>query len=190
MYRPRFLTEKDLFPRMMDHPGEPFFLAPRNYYVVDADTIAVLGRLTRDQIALGDEKREIAFRIRHRTIAAPEMPFYNQFDRMLKSKGMDIHNNNPAVVAANALKQLCRNRAIFVEPSGRKDKYGRMLGDIAVSGARGAGFELRGALSTEWYLLENGHVDRFSDDEKIPPYTPFILQNLLRQIQATPDMGL
>lgn len=177
---PPLYSEHNLTQNMY-HPRQPFFIGPRDYFVIDGDTIMALGRLTRSHQLLHGDRRPEAFRIRHRAIAAAEKPQYTMGERQLMKVGIDAHENHPGMIATKTLRRMCRNRVLFIEPSGRTDKYGRMLADIAVSGAPGSSFELDGAIGTEYEMLRRHAAEPFSSEERLPPPVPRILERLLEK---------
>lgn len=180
---PPFLTESHLSENMK-HPRGPFLVGPRDYFALDGDTILIRGRMTERHRLLHGDKRPEAFRVRHRTIAAPEKPYYNMGERQLLKMGMDAHETHPGIVATKALRDMCRKRVLFIEPSGEVDKYGRMLGDIAVSGAPGPEFEMEGAFSSEREMVRLQVAEPIGSFHDLPPHMPRILEDLLRQARV------
>ncbi|MEP3667728.1 MAG: thermonuclease family protein [Roseibium sp.] len=150
----------------------PFFVRPRDYSVIDGDTIRILAPK-----GPMDKWRPEAFSVRFRSIAAPEKPKPEMTDKIMKSVGIDPHADNAGIIAKNALKDLLKGRCLMIEPKGA-DRYKRTLGDISASGTPGKSFDLNNAFSVEQRMIDGGIVTRFSNEEELPPYYSYALKDL------------
>lgn len=182
-YLPLFLTDRNL-TQNMEHPRVPFLVGPKDYRIIDGDTLWILGRLTEERRILHGNMRPEAMRIRHRTIDAPERPRYNMNEAQLLKLGLDAHEANPGVVATKILRDMCRKKVIYIEPTG-VDVYGRMLADIAVSGAPGPEFEMEGCFSTEREMIRLQAAKSMVDHADLPPHMPLAMEAMLRQARGS-----
>lgn len=146
-------------------PEKPFRIGPRNFRVVDGDTIKVVSG-QRDMLG-----REIAvLRLRFRSIAAPETRKMSWEDRPLAALGADPNRFCPGRRARDLLGKFTRGRDIIVSHQGFYDPYGRLLADICVLPHRNASLEE--AISLERVMLARGAVQRFGS-QTIPDLHPF-----------------
>lgn len=160
---PAYLRPASLSPDMVRRPRQAYFVRPADYRVVDGDTLRILA-----PAGPADINRPEAFRIRFRSIAAPEKPKPQMTDILLEQLGIDAWSGHPGVAAKTYLRNILKGHCILVEPMGR-DRYGRTLADISVSGSPGAQFDLVGARSVEWMMKDAGLVGSFSADQELPP---------------------
>ena len=156
MRPPPYLDPELLRPQMRERPVTPFFVRPRDYRVIDGDTIMLLAPKA------GNGRREEAFRIRMFSINAPEKPKKNGLDLMMAGMGLDRHAASPGRAATRFLTDYLKGRVILVEPradEGRRlDRYGRLLARVSASGRASAYFAPEAAVSVEHHLLRNGHA--------------------------------
>lgn len=136
-------------------PRRSFCIKPKNYRVVDGDTIAVMGRDPEGK------PLQNAFRIRFNAVNAPEMPILTPEYYQLLKQGINIHFHNYGMTSFEKLKELCHGRALYVCPgdgqnSYELDKNGRLLAEVCVSGGKGELFEPVGSASLQLLMLEAG----------------------------------
>lgn len=165
---------------MSQRPAEPFFLRPSDYTVVDGDTFRVLAPPDRP----GGYRLE-AFRIRLYSVNTPEKPLQRGSDESLRRAGVDPHADNLGRQASMFVKGLCENRALFIEPEegsegGITDRYGRLLANVCLSGARGPRFDTEGAFSLGPYLIRRGFAATMRGKE-VPPDVPYLIWQLNRK---------
>ncbi|MCW3784656.1 thermonuclease family protein [Defluviimonas salinarum] len=182
MKTPPYLRASELHPAMQRRPQVPFFLRPSDYRIVDGDTIMVLARSS------AGAKREEAFRIRLYAVNSPEKPKSHATDSILRSIGIDPREGNPGHAATLYMRALCRGRALFVEPrrnpDGKSvDRYGRLLADVAVSGAPGHDFLADQALAVEPLLYRNG-LGVLMQGRMLPPDVPDLVARLRDHLLA------
>lgn len=134
--------------------------------MLDGDTVQLLveGLSASGGLLPGD-------RVRFRSIACPEKRRIDLGDRMNSALGVNPKAGCPGHEAANQLRSFTRGRDILVMPSGRNDRYGRMLADIGVFPSRGES-DLSSVISLERVMVARGHAVRFGD-ERLPPLRPF-----------------
>lgn len=150
----------------------PFLLRAAAFFVIDGDTIRVKSRDDSDR---DDEKgyrlHQQAFAIRFRSIAAPEKPRYSSTDRSLLAAGVDPHARSAGIMARDGLRRMLEGFAILVQPSGRLDRYGRMLADVSRAPVAARSIDVGRAVSLEHLLIEAGLVSRFGP-ESLPARHP------------------
>lgn len=154
--------------------AQPFLLRPGHFSVIDGDTIWALAAPEGPH----DQRRQMSFSMRFRSIAAPEKPVKRATDHILQAAGINPYWDSRGQEATELLKTYTDGRAILVEPTGRTDKYGRMLCDIAVVPYTGHAPDISRAISLEHLLLDQKKVDPFRG-ESAPPLRP--------QISESPD---
>ncbi|MXX91814.1 MAG: hypothetical protein F4213_21610 [Boseongicola sp. SB0677_bin_26] len=150
----------------------PFLLRDAAFFVIDGDTIRV--KSTEDSAKdgpMGYRLHQQAFAIRFRSIAAPEKPRYSSTDRTLLAAGVDPHARSAGIMARDGLRRMLDGFAILVQPSGRLDRYGRMLADISRTPVSGRKIDVTSAMSLEHLLLNAGLVSRFGP-ESLPARHP------------------
>ena len=97
--------------------GGPYVISAGDYIVLDGDTFSKLsGKIG------SDGRQETAYRIRFRSIEAPEKHQKGMYDISLRKAGIDIHSGSPGMRATRQLRDFCKNRDILVMPSGRTDE--------------------------------------------------------------------
>lgn len=179
---PAYLVSDHLVPQMKQFPDGPFLVRPDDWTIIDGDTFRVRTGL------LADGRRHDAFRIRLSTIDTPELRKPALFDRVLAACP-DPMRDGPGERARDHLKALCCRRVILVtpprDPDGRAstDRYGRLLGQVCVSGRPGSLFSLDGAFSVEHALLEAG-MAQVLPGHVAPPRHPEILARIQESIDA------
>jgi endonuclease YncB( thermonuclease family) len=162
---------KDMDPRIFGE--QPFLLRPGNFAVIDGDTIWAWANNTS---SFSSKKRECAFSMRFRSIAAPEKPVRRATDSALKAAGIDPYWDSAGKKATDLLKTYLDGRALLVLPTGDVDKYGRMLCDMAVVPYTGADPDLSRAVSLEVLMLQQGVVSPFRQ-ESPPRLHPQVCEN-------------
>lgn len=155
----------------------PFLLRKGAYFVIDGDTIRVRANTEnaksrhRSGIRPRIQGRAFAFAIRFRSIAAPELPKHNGTDHILARSGIDPHGGSPGMRAKDGLRRMVRDMALLVVPSGRLDRYGRLLADMSRVPSLKGGLDLAQAVSIEHLLVDAGLVSRFGQ-ERLPTRRP------------------
>lgn len=148
----------------------PFLLRPGNFSVIDGDTIWVTPNPARQG---GETRAKNAFSIRFRSIAAPERPKKRATDSILKAGNIDPYWDSAGQKATNLLRKYLDKRALLVNPTGEKDRYGRMLADMYVVPYTGSSPDLSRAISIEHMMLDQQVVNPFKQ-EKRPPLRPHL----------------
>lgn len=152
---------------------ERIILRPLHFRVVDGDTLAV-----RSAHPGLDGEGATAFRIRFRSVGAAETPSSRGSDWILKSSGADPHWWSKGAQATAILKDLLKppksaitgDRVpphVLLVPTGKLDKYGRMVADaygVFYKTAEGS-LDLARAISLEKLLLEAGVVEPFRQEQ-------------------------
>jgi endonuclease YncB( thermonuclease family) len=151
-----------------------FLLRPGHFSVIDGDTIWAMTNTNKDN---GDfnQRQKKSFGIRFRSIAAPEKPKGRATDRTLKAAGIDPHWDSAGKKATELLKMYLDDRALLVQPTGRIDRYGRMLADMCVVPYTRSEPDLGRAMSLEQLMLVQGTVNPFRK-EIPPPLHPVIYE--------------
>lgn len=137
-------------------PGFPFIVQPRDFRVIDGDTLALKG----DSPPAG--------RVRLRAIAAPERPRtadirHNVLERTLAQHGLLPPGRAPVppgIRATDLLRSFLDGYALLILPHGH-DPHRRMKADIVRSACPGDEFVPAGAQSVEHLLLRTGAVQVF-----------------------------
>ncbi|CAN0572387.1 unnamed protein product [Laminaria digitata] len=145
--------------------AEPFLLRSGCFSVIDGDTIWAWAT-TGKSVFSGDKSREKSFSMRFRSIAAPEKPKRRGTDVILKRSGVDPAWDSAGKKATDLLKTYLDKRALLVEPTGRKDKYGRLLCDLSVVPYSAGEPDLQRAISLEHLLLDQGVVNPFQGETR------------------------
>jgi len=177
-----YLRENQIFARMPHRPRQTFILPSDLYVMTDGDTISVMAK-KRDK----DGKRE-AFRIRFSAVNAPEKPKRADSDAIFKQIGIDPNAGSPGQDAHNLMNSVTRGRAIMIIPQideagGPKlDRYGRLIAEVIVSGAPGKKFDVDGAKSLEWILIDNG-LGSVMPGRDLPERVPLILNRLQEEVE-------
>lgn len=189
MMIPPYLRAEELVPNMRERPDIPFFVRPRDYRIVDGDTI----RLLSPQWDSERKKRFEAFRIRFPHIDAPELPWPRLTDNILKRAGIEPNKGNAGLAATAYLRKICADRCLLIIPqmdaTGPKcDRYHRLIASVIVSGAPGADFDLTGAYDVEHHMYRKGHAQMQAGHD-LPPAYPVILENLKRLLEQNPQIG-
>jgi len=153
---------------------QPFLLRPGNFSVIDGDTVWVTPNPRRQP----EGSAPNCFSMRFRSIAAPERPKKRATDTILKAGSINPHWDSAGQKATDLLKTYLDGRALLVQPTGDKDKYGRMLCDMYVVPYTGASPDLERAASLEHLMLGQGAVNPFRE-EVPPPLRP--------QVSLTPE---
>lgn len=171
---PVTLRPELLAPAMLERPDIPFLVDPKTYSVVDGDTIRL--RTLPD----ADGVRHEAFRVRLSGVNAPELLKKSMFDVVLNVAGPDEKRYGPGEKARDKLREICAGRMILINPiieddNPKTDKYGRLLGQVCVSGSKGNAFNLTGAHSVEAAMLIYGLVKPMGD-ALMTPLRPTILE--------------
>lgn len=139
----------------------PFVMQAKDYYVIDGDTFGVMAppAKTDDPVAKLVQRhrplRPEAFRIRLRSVNAPEMPRKGSADDIFKDLDIDQHRHHPGMIAKRALQEVTRKRALLCVPTG-KDRYRRLLCDVYASGEPGPRFEISEAFSIARHMHDRG----------------------------------
>lgn len=155
----------------------PFVMRAQDYYVIDGDTFGVMAAPASSddplaQITQGRRPlRPEAFRIRLRSVNAPEMPKKGSADDIFKEMEIDQHRHHPGMVAKRALQEATRKRALLCVPTG-KDRYGRLLCDVYASGEPGPRFEIGAAFSISRHLHDRGLASSMDFAGALPPRYP------------------
>lgn len=133
----------------------PFWLSPDMYYVIDGDTIGLKG------------PEKISFRFR--SIAAPETTKYSKEAKAMGREGFPLDAGTPGWESREQLKRFTDGRNIGIVPSGKMDKYGRVIADICVYPTlESKDYE---AISLERAMIARGVAQRFGD-EPLPDRHP------------------
>ena len=155
-------------PEVIERIGrQPFLLRPGHFAVIDGDTIKVFANPIPEQTASSPRNYDQAFSLRFRSIAAPEKQRRRATDAILTAANIDPYRNSPGRKATALLKEYLDQRALLVQPTGRTDKFGRMLCDMAVVPYTGMSPDLNRAMSLERLLLSMKVVNPF--EEEMPP---------------------
>ncbi len=178
MRSPPYIRDGDLSEMMLGRPTQPFLVRPKDYFVVDGDTVSL-----RTKSASTGRSVE-AFSVRLDGVNAPEMPKSRATDALMRGIGIEPHPGSPGQLATDRLRALARGHALLIEPVEQEngdvvDRYGRLLARISISGSPGRDFDLSGALSVSAVLHEEGHAVLMRDRD-LPPRTPEIVEALLR----------
>ena len=173
---PPYLPVSKLSEGMTARPSEPFFIQPRDYHVVDGDTIRILAP------SVDGGRRKEAFRVRLYSVNTPEKPKHRGGEVALARAGINMHEDHHGAQSTKLVKSICEGRALFLEPvvgeEGKiTDKYGRLLANIAISGSVGENFDTEGAYALAPFLVRRGYAHPMRDLE-LPPDVP----NLIWQI--------
>ena len=182
-----YLRSDILSENMKARPQQAFFVRPEDYRVIDGDTIAILApaqmdadRSVIDEITHGSQEpqRPVAFRVRLRTVNAPEMPITSAGDDLLRAAGVDPHAGHVAVAAKAALAHMVRGRTLHFDPDG-VDSYRRSLCNVTASGKKDDLFHLDGAFSVERRLVDLGLVNVMEGKGWLPARYPDLGQEAL-----------
>lgn len=165
-------TERAANINPADLGASPFLLRPGHFAVIDGDTIWAWSN-TRESSFSGNLKRDKSFSMRFRSIAAPERPKLRATDTILKKSRVNPAWDSAGQKATELLKTYLDKRALLVEPTGRTDKYGRMLCDLSVVPYSGNEPDLSRATSLECLMLDQGVVNPFGEEVK-PRLNPII----------------
>lgn len=181
-----YLRKEQLGPRMGARPVRPFILTPDLYYMTDGDTVSVMSGE-----AGADGSRE-AFRIRFSSVNAPEKPKRQASDAIFRDIGLDPHKDNPGVMAHEFMKQVTRKRALLIIPQIKdgqpaRDRYGRSIAEVILSGKPGPRFDANGATSLEWLLIDQGHGQLMSGRD-MPERVPILLDRIQQEFRDA-DLG-
>lgn len=170
---PSYLNPDQLHERMIGRPARPFFVRAGQYSVIDGDTLRIFAPSGRG------EPRIEAFRIRFADIDTPELRKASLFDSVLRRGGFDPMRDGPGELARDALRALCKGRALLIDPLMRdglpaNDRYRRLLAQVCVSGRPGKDFDLSGAHSVESHLFTEG-LAKVLPGHDLPAVTPTVL---------------
>lgn len=180
-----------LRPQQMDPvrklvPNSPRILRPKDYVVIDGDTIWAL--------APPDEngKRPSGFEIRLRAVSLPEKVMNTRIERAFRALGAPSRFTS-GDKATQFLKTETKgkgkadHRCLLIIPSVdpirgtvRKDRFNRLLADVYISGSPGDTFELANAKSVDHIMIENGYA-AMNPSEKPAPH---------RAIDALANFGI
>ena len=131
----------------------PFVVRSGDFLTVDGDTIALLG-------AGEGRNRPVTMRVRFRSANAAETRDKGRSpERVMLTRIGVMPGNGAGQAASRALSGLTAGRSIVIVPSGR-DRWGRLLGDVWVSGCAGRSFGMAGAFSVENEMIRRGHMVR------------------------------
>lgn len=148
----------------------PFLLRPGHFAIVDGDTIWALPQISGRTPPRGNGPNN-SWSMRFRSIAAPEKPKTRMTDGILKAAGINPHWDSAGQKSTDLLKTYLGGRALLVEPTGKVDRYGRMLCDMAVVPYVDGQPNIRTAVSLERLMLRQKVVDPF-ENELAPPVHP------------------
>lgn len=157
--------------------ARPFVIRASDYYVIDGDTFGVMAAAPKsnDPLAIlaegSPQRRPEAFRIRLRSVNAPEMPKKGGADDIFKEMDIDLHRHHPGMVAKRELQQTTRKRTLLCVPTG-KDRYGRLLCDVYASGEPGPRFEVGAAFSIARHMHDRGMAETMDFAGGLPPRYP------------------
>lgn len=183
MIIPPYLDPAKVSPGMAARPRAPFFIRPGDYHVIDGDTIRVLA-----QAEPGAKRREAAFSIRLFTVNAPEKVYRTAGNKTLKALGIDPLSGSAGEYAKVRLREVSKNRALLVEPQFNKsgqnrDRYGRLLANVAISGREGPNFTLNGSFAIAPFLLREGLAHMLKGVAMDPP-VPDLVGQLRTHLRA------
>ena len=183
MIIPPYLDPSRVSPGMAARPRAPFFIRPGDYHVIDGDTIRVLAARVP-----GAKRREEAFSIRLYTVNSPEKPYRTAGNKTLTSLGLNPLSSSPGERAKLRLREITTNRALLVEPQVNKtgqnrDRFGRLLANVAISGREGAHFTLNGAFAVGPFLLREG-LAHMLKDIPLDPIIPDLVGQLQDHLRA------
>jgi endonuclease YncB( thermonuclease family) len=184
---PPYLPVSKLYEGMVARPSEPFFIQPKDYRVVDGDTIRVLAP------SVDGGRRKEAFRIRLYSVNTPEKPKRRGSEAALERIGINMHEDSPGLQAKALVQSVCQGRALFIEPvKGDEDritdKYGRLLAHIAISGSVGANFDTEGAYALAPFLVRRGFAHPLRNLD-LPPDVPNLIWRLNQDQKQQHDFG-
>lgn len=169
-----YLRPSQMDPVRLLVPNTPRILRPKDYAVIDGDTIWALAE--RDE----DGQRPAGFHIRLRTIKAPEKNRTTNIEKAFVRMGIDSKYTS-GDKAADFLKYQTKGskpseqNCLLIIPSldpqtgnVRRDRFRRLIADVYISGRPGEIFEIANAKSVENLMVENGQATLNLSEKRAP----------------------
>lgn len=140
------------------HKGIPMIIRPDDFATVDGDTISSLTSPNEEG------KRSMGFSVRFRTINAAEKVRNTKIEQAYTAMGAPSGITR-GDLAKDFLKRKMKDHAVMIIPAinpdtgdALRDKRGRIIGDVFISGTPGDSFDIANAVSVADMMIENGYA--------------------------------